>query len=91
MVHPHPTVQKYADAVLAEVFPCMVSCGLVEDRWAICFCLVVGSFACCDVKRKVSTVQFVCFRMDAYTLQICGEKSFISGQYELIHFKDIRR
>ena len=31
-VHMH-TVQRYADSVLAEVFPCVVACGLVEDRY----------------------------------------------------------
>ncbi len=30
-------------------------------------------------------------RIEAYTMQISGEKSFVAGNYELIAFKDIRR
>ena len=29
--------------------------------------------------------------MDAYTMQISGERSYIAGNHDLIEFKDIRR
>lgn len=55
------TVQRTAESVLEEIFPCLVACGLVEDN------------------------------MDAYTMQISGERSYIAGNHNLIDFKDIRR
>ena len=29
--------------------------------------------------------------MDAYTMQISGERSYIAGNHDLLEFKDIRR
>jgi hypothetical protein len=55
------TVQRTAESVLEEIFPCLVACGLVEDK------------------------------MDAYTMQISGERSYIAGNHDLLEFKDIRR
>ena len=54
-------VQRTAECVLKEIFPCLVACGLVDDN------------------------------MDAYTMQISGERSYIAGNHDLIEFKDIRR
>ena len=55
------TVQRTAEGVLKEMFPCLVACGLVEDN------------------------------IDAYTMKISGERSYIAGNHGLIEFKDIRR
>ena len=54
-------VQRTAESVLSEIFPCVVACGLVEGN------------------------------IEAYTMQISGEQSYIAGSYTLIEFKDIRR
>ena len=60
IIVPH-AVQRTAESVLKEIFPCLVACGLVEDN------------------------------MDAYTMQISGERSYIAGNHDLLEFKDIRR